>query len=98
MSRKRKVDPFQQGLQAKVEMAEKIDALEKKTGHEVTQEDFNNIMDKVVDLQEKEEKKKRERKIMKNSVEQDFSKGSVRNQLCPLCHVKLKKCICGFLL
>lgn len=98
MSEKGRMDPFQQGLQAKVEMAEKIAALEKKTGHEVTQEDFNNIMDKVVALQEKEEKRKKEKKIVKNSVEQDFSKGAVRNQLCPLCHVKLKKCICGFLL
>jgi hypothetical protein len=91
-------DPFQQSLQAKVQMAEKIDALEKETGHEVTEEDFHNNMGKVIKLQDEEEKRKKEKKIMKNTVEEDFSKGSVRNQKCPLCGVKLKKCICGFLL
>jgi hydroxylamine reductase (hybrid-cluster protein) len=91
-------DPFQQSLQAKVQMAEKISALEKETGYEVTEKDFNQIMDKVIEIQDKEEKRKKEKKTIKNTVEQDFSKGSVRNQKCPNCGVKLKKCMCGLLL
>jgi len=91
-------DDFQQGLEAKVQMAEKIKELEKKTGKEVTEEDFYKVLEKVTDIQDKEEKEKKEKKVIKNTVEQDFSKGSVRNQPCPLCGVKLKKCICGLLL
>jgi len=32
-----------------------------------------------------------------NTLEQDFGKGSARNQPCPNCKAKLKKCVCGFL-
>ena len=36
-------------------------------------------------------------KIIKRKIEDDFGKGSVRNQPCPNCNAKLKKCRCGFL-
>jgi hypothetical protein len=91
-------DSFQQGLEARVQMAEKISELEKKTGHEVTEEDFMRVLEKVQDIQDKDEKEKKDRKTKKNTIEEDFSKGSVRNQPCPLCGKKLKKCICGLLL
>jgi hypothetical protein len=93
-----KQQDFRQGLEAKVQMAEKIKELEGKTGHEVTEEEFMELLEKVQHIQDKDEKTKKNRKTKKNSIEEDFSKGAVRNQPCPLCHKKLKKCLCGFLL
>lgn len=37
---------------------------------------------------------KKENKPIKNTIAQDFSKGSLRNQKCPECGKKLKKCSC----
>jgi len=89
---------FQKNLEARVLMAEKIKELEKKTGYEIKEEDFINMLKKVQKNQDKQERQKKMKKIKKNTIEDDFSKGAVRNQPCPLCGVKLKKCICGFLL
>jgi DNA repair exonuclease SbcCD ATPase subunit len=93
-----KRDDFQMGLEAKVQMAEKIKDLEKKTGKEITEKEFFEVLEKVTKIQDEQEKKKKKKKIKKNSLEEDFSKGAVRNQPCPMCGVKLKKCKCGFLM
>ena len=37
---------------------------------------------------------KDKKKPLKNTIAQDFSKGSLRNQKCPECGKKLKKCGC----
>ncbi len=38
--------------------------------------------------------RKQEKRQLKNTITDDFSKGNVRNQLCPECGKKLKKCKC----
>jgi DNA repair exonuclease SbcCD ATPase subunit len=57
--------------------------------------------ERMIDVLTKAKKihdEKKKKKTIKNKLEQDFSKGGVRNQKCPLCGTKLKKCKCGFLL
>lgn len=38
--------------------------------------------------------RKQEKRQLKNTISEDFSKGSLRNQKCPECNSKLKKCKC----
>lgn len=51
----------------------------------------------MIEVLKKAQKIQREKNILKRSVDDDFGKGNVRNQPCPVCGVKLKKCTCGFL-
>ena len=62
----------------------------KSSADELSNEDMLEVLKKAKKIQN-------EKMRLKRSVEEDFGKGSVRNQPCPNCKVKLKKCICGFL-
>jgi hypothetical protein len=74
-------------------MALQLKQYEEETGVKLTEEHIERVLEKAEEYQ----KKDRDKNIIKNSMEADFSKGSVRNQPCPLCKEKLKKCKCGFL-
>jgi hypothetical protein len=50
--------------------------------------DQEKLKNKVVNLV------KDKKKPIKNTIVQEFNKGSVRNQKCPECGKKLKKCGC----
>jgi hypothetical protein len=89
---------FERQLNHRVEMAQKVKEIETKTGKELTEQEFIKVLEKAEKIQKEQEKKKKTKKIIKNAIEDDFSKGAARNQLCPLCKTKLKKCICGFLI
>jgi len=93
-----KSDQFEQSIRARMSMAEKIQSIEKETGFELKEEDFPKVLEKAAEYNDELKKKEKDKNVLKNSVEQDFSKGSVRNQKCPLCNAKLKNCVCGFLL
>lgn len=56
-----------------------------------TEPDF---IDKMTQRVEKVIKGREKGEPIKNSMAEDFSKGSVRNQKCPMCSKKLKKCGC----
>lgn len=50
-----------------------------------------DVLKKAANYYDKREKKQ----PIKRSMEADFSKGNVRNQKCPVCDKKMKKCHCG---
>ena len=58
-------------------------------------DDLSN--DDMLEVLKRAQKLQNRKNIIKRNVEDDFGKGNVRNQPCPSCGVKLKKCICGFL-
>lgn len=91
-------DEFRKGLESRIAVGTKLQELEEKTGQSLTEEKMMEVLTKAGEIQEREEKRKKERKTLKNAIEDDFSKGAARNQPCPLCNKKLKKCKCGFLM
>ena len=56
------------------------------------EEKFDEVMKRV----EKAEKKQKLRNTLSNSMSDDYGKGCMRNQKCPVCSKKMKKCCCGF--
>lgn len=62
---------------------------EKMKDSDLSEDDMLKVLKKAYKLQQ-------ERRIKRNTMEDDFRKASARNLPCPVCEVKLKKCKCGF--
>lgn len=63
-----------------------------KLNEELGDEKFDEVMKRVANA----EKKIKNRYVLKNSMSEDFAKGSMRNHKCPVCEKKMKRCICNF--
>lgn len=55
--------------------------------------DFSD--EQVEKIFKKAEYIQKHQKVIQNTLGEDMSKGSVRNEICPNCKKKFKKCNCG---
>jgi len=70
--------------------------MEKMKEENLSQDEVLQVLEKAKQIQDEKVKKEKQRKIVKNAMEDDFRKGNARNLPCPVCETKLKKCKCGF--